>query len=912
MTDKSFVDAWNRLKGGWFPNSQNQFPHGHSDPPLFPSNLVELIEAELKGGVNTDPVPSPPHKTTSNASLLHAGGGRGQSHRSTPDITLSSAHPRVATNQIKFLECWHAHTRCVSLSFVADLSHEATLHTKHFVNDFPFSLWIFQPKKYDEILSMATPTDTPTPEETSTPPWLPSLYVMVDIFSPIALRLEHLQFLFLMRLRDSFQGFKNQIMKYFSIDSLLETQDTEAFHMTREDEDGDSVDEGEVGGEGGGDKEGIKGKLKAAFTRERTDSKVKGDYVIAGVNLAGLEVSVMLPSLTRPNKKRRKGGKMATLPPTATEIKSNGVISTGSDQSPASSSLLFPLEVSVSPPTPSPPPLPVDQSNSAQSVPELPSTATSSSPLPPSLSLTELPNKEEDTRSDSPKEKDNVIPVNNSQGSTETTPTCITSSIVSSDSGTPETPPTQLMELGTPSSEGSSNHQPSEATPPKATPSDEVDFSIEPETIKPHLLTATNDLKSPSMTSTGSSTASSFIVPEYILLAKVGVVQGGAMISSEGIGFKAAVRSVELNEMKEEEYKVFMDKKSRGKRSKEDKEESEREDVLPVIKARVELGQSVKSYFPDEKRDEEKKGEGEDEVQWPVPEGVVFLKVNGLKPSLWLKNTMIMKDFFDDEFESEAPIPMQIRITETQVSLKDAVSAPLLHPRNLTVNIPDLFVNRGPRAHNTNLLTAEGGGGGVSTPVVGMATPLIARSDRGGFATPVGVATPLIVRKQDKRDEGSLDKEKFLQSLINHLKGNGLEDGKEKMADEDTPQKLHELIKEIQSLLETPPPNFTDSLSCDFYTNLTSDKPHPTVERLQSELEALRKENEDLKATLSQSRQEGRNVAEERAEVVKQLVKVQMEHATLQLAHEKQLTQIDRLVTERGDLQERLKQFGIS
>ena len=787
-------------------------------------------------------------KNASNTSLLHASGGRDLTRLSAPDITLSSSHSIASTNQINLLmlECWHAHTRCVNLSFVADMSHKATLHTKQFVQDFPFSLWLFQPKKFEEILSAATPNDTPTSSH------LPSIYTMVDIASPITLQLEHMQFLFLMRLKDSFQYFKNRIMKYFSIDTLIESQGTQAFQVTKDGSDIDSIDDGEST-EATDD---IKGKLKAVFARgrDRADSKVQGDFVTAGVSLSGLEVSIMLPTLTRINKKRKKGAKHETG--TAGQVVN--IETAGPGPSPAPSPF-FPLEVSFSPPTPS-----------------LPDSAPS---------LTEVIQN----GSGPPKGSDDFIFVESPQNSTHTElpPLVSSSSNVSSDNN----------ENAITDSESSSDmplpH--SETTPlSETTPEDDVDIPNVPiDTLKPHLLNVANSLKSVSMSSTGGSSVSSFVVPEYILVAKVGVVQGGATISSEGICFKAAVRTVDLNEYKEEEYKLMNDEKSRRKRIK--KEDGEKgSDVLPVIKARIELGQSVGTYFP--KEDSSSKDPESDKDTWSIPEGVVFLKVNGLKPTLALKNTMVMKDFFDDEIESEVPIPLQLRLTETQVSLKDSVPAPLLHPRNLTVNIPDLFVNRGPRARNTNLLTAEGGG--VATPVVGMATPLV--SKKSGVATPtVGVATPIVARRQEE----GVDDEKLLQSLVDHLKSN---EGKAQGN-----HKIQAIVKEIQALLETTP-TYTDSLSCDFYTNLTSDKPHPTVERLQNEIDTLRKENAELSGSLSRSREDTKNVAEERAEVVKQLVKVQMEHATLQLAHEKQLRQIDRLVTEKGDLQEQIKHYGIT
>ena len=371
--------------------------------------------------------------------------------------------------------------------------------------------------------------------------------------------------------------------------------------------------------------------------------------------------------------------------------------------------------------------------------------------------------------------------------------------------------------------------------------------------MKPHLLE--------SSVKSFSSAASNIVTPEYILYASTGYVRAQVTVSSQGIALRAAIDSVEIEELKEEEMK---ERKAAEDKKRKRQKTPPVQYCLPVIKARVELGESVKEYFSHIEPSQQ-------------PEGVVFLKVNGLQPSLCIKNAMFMKEFFDDEMESDSPLPLQIRIMETQVFIKDIVGASLNAPRNITVNIPDLFLNRGPRAQGNNLIFANVGGVASGEDEV-----------ENTLSSP------------DNTNNDLLDSfEQFIKAFQAHAERSGI-------VSVSNPDKVTKLLKELLTSISAPP-SYVDTISCDFYSNVSSSSPHPTVDSLQAELERLQKENEELRLDLQTSKQEVQCRAEERQEVVQQLVQVQMKYASLQLAHEKQLSQIEKLLTEKTDLQDQLK-----
>ena len=857
LKNPEFLEAWERASTGWLPTSTGQFPHNESDPTVLPTNLVELINSELKA-----PKTPPTSSSKKVTSMTNMSGTKGSSHSgrlSTPDI--NTVHQRISNNQLKLssLECWYAHTRCVTLSFVADLSHEATLYTQQFIEDFPLHCWIFQPKKIAEILALASPSPSPPPVTSS----LPSIYALLDVNQSLNVQLQHLQFLFLMRLKDSFQGFKESLMGFLNLDSFIETQQNEAFQLVEEEGSDNELEDR------------LKDKIFSVLrnSRPRANSKSQGDFVTAGVTLSGLHISVLLPTLTKVTKKR----KLSTNPSTVSLPSSPPrppVMPIRSQTEPISYSL------------PTSPSLPKITVSSATPTSSQPLSKTSS--LPQLLSSSPLPLNCEQSISSSElmHSQDEFILVHHSMAeplSSSDSPVNIEQGIEEQDKPVEPQSPSNTISVDLDIQPHPFNEQLKPQSPSNTDLEDivqphpldgQVKLQYQPhlhenqpnlqsvnyeepigplETLKPHLL----DLSVKSF----SSATSNIITPEYILYASTGYVRVQAMASSRGIVLRAAIDSVEIEELKEEEM--------RERKAAEDKKRKRQKTppvqyCLPVIKARVELGESVKEYFSHIEPSQQ-------------PKGVVFLKVSGLQPSLCIKNAMFIKEFFNDEIESDTPLPLQIRVMETQVFIKDIVGAPFNAPRNITVNIPDLFLNRGPRAQGTNLVFAN-----------------IGSVASGEDEVESSLSSP------DDTNNDLLDSfEQFIKAFQAHAERSGI-------VSVSNPDKISKLVKELLASISAPP-SYVDAMSCDFYSNVSSSSPHSTVDSLQAELERLQKENQELRLDLQASKQEVECRAEDRQEVLQQLVEVQMKYASLQLAHEKQLSQIDKLLTEKTDLQDQLK-----
>ena len=257
-------------------------------------SLVDLIEKELKSQKAAEKQSSSDNRSNSVTHLkvpqtLYSRNSTGR--HSAPDIS----HHKISLHQLNLLsiETWYCQTRCLSLSFVKDLTHEATLYGTAFVPDFPVQLWMFQPRKISELLSLGqSPTSESHLDKLNS---LPVLHLLLDVPQEVQVKMERLHFLFLMRLKDSFQGFKTKLMQYLTLDSLLQAQETEAFHTTRGNVslETDNTDEGEE----------VKEKLAAAF-KDRSKNEPSSpsvdngsSLITAAINVHGIKVIVSLPSL---------------------------------------------------------------------------------------------------------------------------------------------------------------------------------------------------------------------------------------------------------------------------------------------------------------------------------------------------------------------------------------------------------------------------------------------------------------------------------------------------------------------------------------------------------------------------------------------------------------------------------------
>ena len=833
LSNSEFVSAWERCRTGWLPsNTSDQFPNNSSDPPSTPKFLVELIEKELKSQKATERQSSSTNRSNSMTYL-----GVPQKSYSCDSIGRHSnsdiSHHKISLHQLNLLtiETWHCHTRCLSLSFVKDLTHEATLYGTEFVPDFPVQLWLFQPRKIAELLSLGQPSSSESNIKS-----FPLVHSLLDVPHEVQVKLERLHFLFLMRLKDSFQGFKNKLMQYLTLDSLLQSQETEAFHVNKDNVGlvSDIIDDGKE----------IREKLAAAFKDENekdpsSSSDSIDSLVTAAINVHGIRIIVSLPSL----------GPVLKLPKEESPvIQESNSSSLRLHTLNSSTNLLMPTHPkSASPSTCSlNVPIGQQQSQKTQSMPQLniPVGTKNVVHSPTSVSLYES--------------TEDFVYVSKPSSSSSSVPPSPEASIPEAIEVSPDTTTSEevvVPDLTTTSIDSQM--------------SDEEILSAEEskeETNVPESVQLRNEESKVQVPIVNEpvSTESSLLVPTHSLYISTRKLKLLLTLSEEGIALRTTVDALHIQELTDSEISEL-----EKKRSSRMKIESVEEVSCPVIKARVQLGKSVAKYFPDTAM-----------AEFPI-DGVLFLKVSGLKVVLGINNLMAVKDFFDDEMETNSPLPIQLRIIETQLVIKDQLSLPLVHPKNATVNVPDVFVNRGPRAHGTNLIQND--------------TVESFIEENENLTNPPVVET--VINKIDSDSNSNL-----LDSFHHFIRDFEVHTAKKGVRTEKVNQLLEDLGKEIS----VPSPLYSEQLSCEFYSNVSSSRPHVTVDSLRTEAEALRQDNKKLQLELVCAREEQTNIAKERDEITKELVEVKVKLANVHFVMEQQLIKMERLYSENCNLKDKL------
>ena len=849
----SFLAAWEDITTSWLFTATSQFPHSDEDPAPIPNILVELISREIKARRNNT-LSSSSSYSMSTPPLHRNSPEWERRHRRERQTADEKTFSKLSLEQLKLstLECWDIATDCVIVSLVDDLTHKATLYTTEFISDFPLSLWLFQPSKIAQILEISSSSSSS----------LPMLHLMVHSSKPLKVQLEHLHFLFLMRLKDSFQTFKNRLMDLITLESIITTQEEEAFHLRLMEE------EDELSERDSSDGRDLKDLFTAAITKisrsdrdleskedDEDDEQVATDddnkpadspILTVGAALTKVEVKVGLPSVLTTHRNRQ-----TQTTPTPPALVNAANLSRPSQLAPSISS------------------------PSVVSEPQTTSTNRPSPVLPTSVSLPQLAGG---SKGGSGGKVTLVAPEGTSymvtalsQVSSEDelsgeflmvnvpSPSSSSNSSVSYLSSQPTATGVGSIALSDVTAKQDRSNSPEEEGEVTLTASDLPDVAtashnrapsppppsieVTPPPCPPPLSSeATLPNSSPSPT-----TPSTEILPT--LFVSVGVARLVLSLSPAGIQVCAAVDAVALDELTEED---LADKKEQSVHLIPQE--------CPVIKARVELGKSACRYFPSE--------------DWE-PDAAVFLKVAGIKSSLSLKTVMALKDFFDDEVEAVLPMPIQLRIIETNFKLRDTLFLTPSCPRNLTVNIPDLFINRGPRAEGTNLVT--------------MSPPDIEDQDTStGVPVPEGTEKVLMEAFRE-----------FIRALQNHLKQTGEET-------HPRPEQISQLLHQLQEGLPSPP-SYTEAISCNFYSNLTKQVPHQTVASMEAEVERLKRENEQLKEEFGTVSLQHVKAQEEMNDVTRQLVDAKVNLASAHLVLERQKLKIEHLSNEKMTLEERLR-----
>ena len=179
LKEETFAAAVDRVRQGWLftREGKKEFPHFDNDLSAMPDRLKKLLNyrerlkmAKEQGG---NPV----------------------------DVPFNS--------ELMATEGWHVHTSCVHVSFAESYTHEATLYTKTFIQDFPLHLWVFLPTE--------DTTSPPPPDSNLNEPTFCFIAHAPDV---VHAELERLQLLFIMRLKDSFADFKDSLKKFLTLKSV--------------------------------------------------------------------------------------------------------------------------------------------------------------------------------------------------------------------------------------------------------------------------------------------------------------------------------------------------------------------------------------------------------------------------------------------------------------------------------------------------------------------------------------------------------------------------------------------------------------------------------------------------------------------------------------------------------------------
>eukprot|EP00731_Ephydatia_muelleri_P006095 Em0003g343a len=258
----------------------------------------------------------------------------------------------------------------------------------------------------------------------------------------------------------------------------------------------------------------------------------------------------------------------------------------------------------------------------------------------------------------------------------------------------------------------------------------------------------------------------------------------------------------------------------------------------------------------------------------PPPKTAAMIKVDGLDASFWVPNLTYLKDFFEDEYVTDEPLPMHVRVDNTSVVLRDSAGDTADNPHSMRIQVHGVCVHRGPRLEGVNVFVED------SAPA----------SEEERVAEGNGEGNGLL-------------KEMF-KSFISVFDAHIQKFGEVKL-----PYANHiaGLLYQLKSSLSGEPPSEeqTDTVSV----------AHPRwykMSSVQTELQRLRKENENL----SKYEEENRRLTQQLVDVMAELVKIKSDNTwlvsevrakqelvlTYKQLIEKQHAQIENLVSDRDNL----------
>ena len=192
----------------------------------------------------------------------------------------------------------------------------------------------------------------------------------------------------------------------------------------------------------------------------------------------------------------------------------------------------------------------------------------------------------------------------------------------------------------------------------------------------PTLSSSTSSLLTPTSACRQKSPTPLRTIPRFVLHTQLRHLCALVNVDSEAITFRLSVETVNVRELTSNEYQGMQEilrKKGTWKATPPGQP--------PSIKARLEMGKKVQRFFPPDCHN--------------VPDVIMIAIVEGLDLSLLVSNMAIVKDFFDDEYETVKPIPLHVKVAGTRTVMLDDVSHGADHPQSMVVAVDHLEIHRG-------------------------------------------------------------------------------------------------------------------------------------------------------------------------------------------------------------------------
>ena len=189
-------------------------------------------------------------------------------------------------------------------------------------------------------------------------------------------------------------------------------------------------------------------------------------------------------------------------------------------------------------------------------------------------------------------------------------------------------------------------------------------------------------------------------VPQYTLRICTSNVLALPNIKTTWSSFRMSIDGVKLEEIDTTRFQQLKDSFLSRQRHAVNECPLE-EGKPPMIKLRLELGNDVQRLYPGSS------GPASTSSEDDITDSIVMVKVDGLEASLLLPNTVVLKNFFDDEYINALPIPLQIRLENCKICLKDEMGHSVDSRTTMNIELGTMEVFRGRKVKGTNLFPEE-------------------------------------------------------------------------------------------------------------------------------------------------------------------------------------------------------------